>query len=170
MITKDYHKIVYSRVPERDLGEFNKDLIECLKYLAIMSLTSGRRIVVTPEVDDVWHELIVQTKNYQDLCSWLPGKRFIHHTSITPAEYEEKVGEKEFVEEFLQWIPDYVNNFGNFTEEASNRWTVTQFLMEKLNMSIDDINRIACENKAKVSINQEWLEKFDEISRKISDY
>ena len=170
MITKDYYEIVLSRVPERDKEKFNKDLIECIKYLSILSLTSGRRIVATPEVDDVWHELIVQTKNYQKLCNWLPGKRFIHHTSITPSEYEEKVGSKEFVEEFLKWIPDYVNNFGDFTEESADRWTVIQFLMQNLGMSIDDINKIARKSKAEVSINKEWIEEFNETIKGISEY
>lgn len=170
MISKEYHKTIFSRVPDRNLDTFNTDLIECIKYLAIMSLTPGRRIVVTPEVDDVWHELIVQTRNYSEFCKWLPGGKFIHHTSITPLEYEGIVGKDEFVTEFLKWIPDYVNNFGPFTDEAAKRWTVVQFLLNTLGMTLADINNLGKANNAEIIIDKEWLNEFRTISSRIVDY
>lgn len=170
LISKEYYDIVYSRVPERSKDTFNKDLIECLKYLAIMSLTKGRRIVVTPEVDDVWHELIVQTKNYENLCKALPGERFIHHTSITPSEYEGVVGSKEFVDEFLKWIPDYIQNFGKFTEENIKRWTVTQFLVNNIKIPIDELNNLGDKSQAEVKFDSDWVKCFNNEIKKISKY
>ena len=125
----------------RTIDEINCQIVECLKYLALVGMTPGRRIAVVPGVDDVWHELIVQTEPYQALCEALPGAAFIHHESITPVEYAERVGDQEFVTEFLKWIPEYVHNFGPFTDETARLWTVTQFLCDHLGMSIQDINQ-----------------------------
>lgn len=153
-ISLGYIDTIRSRI-ERDDRTLNEQVIECLKYLAIVSMTPGRRIPVTPEVDDVWHELIVQTKPYSRLCADLPGGEFIHHESITPVVYAERVGGHEFVAEFVQWIPDYVHNFGEFTEESAQHWTVCAFLRTTMGLSLDQINHLGRENQPAVIIPQE---------------
>lgn len=170
MISKQYYEVVFERTPEENENIFKEDLIECLKYLAIMSMTKGRRIVVTPKLDDIWHELIVQTQQYSELCKKLPGKTFINHTSISPSEYEEIVGEKEFVHEFLRWVPDYVNNFGKFSEENVERWTVLEFLTGNLGMTLDEINSLGEQSSPEVRIDKEWVQQFKNEIRKIYAY
>lgn len=140
MIRSDYVEMVRSRVDEREITCTDQHILECLKYLTILSLTTGRRIAVTPEVDEVWHELIVQTSSYRELCEGLPGRRFINHQSIGPSDYAERVGRDEFVDEFLRWIPDYVHHFGRFTKERAQHWTVVRFLQDSVGLSLDEIN------------------------------
>lgn len=148
-----YVRTVKSRLSDdRDEGTLDTQFLECLKYLAILSLTQGRRIPVTPEVDDVWHELIVQTWPYAGLCSALPGGRFIHHESITPVEYAGRVGEDTFVAEFVQWIPDYVSNFGPFTEETAQHWTVCNFLRDEMGFTLEMINGLGTSESAEVTL------------------
>lgn len=139
-ITREYVELVRARVADRNIPCTDQHILECLKYLAILSLTQGRRIAVTPEVDEVWHELIVQTKGYKQLCDDLPGRRFIHHESIMPKEYAVKVGNDEFVEEFMRWIPDYIHNFGPFTPQSAQHWTIANFLQDVVGLSLDEIN------------------------------
>lgn len=143
---------VRSRVEERNIQCTDQHIIECFKYLAIMSLTPGRRIAVTPDVDEVWHELIVQTSAYRRLCLDLPGKRFINHESISPESYSGRVGNAEFVDEFLRWIPDYVQSYGPFNERRAQHWTVVQFLRDAANLTLEEINDLGTNTVATASL------------------
>ncbi len=55
-----------------------------LRQFFLAHLKSGRQFVSMPSqvVDDLWHEFILYTKNYQQFCGRAFG-RFLHHT---PAE------------------------------------------------------------------------------------
>lgn len=153
-IAVGYVDTVRSRI-DRDERTLDGQIIECLKYLALVSMTPGRRIPVTPEVDDVWHELIVQTAPYSRLCADLPGGKFVHHESITPVAYAERVGGHEFAAEFVQWIPDYVHNFGDFTDETAQHWTVCDFLQRTMGRSLGQINQLGRDNRPAVTISSE---------------
>lgn len=78
--------------------------------------------------------------------------RYIHHESITPQLYEQRVGEREFVRELLQWIPDYVQNFGPYRPETIREWTVGQFAIDTLNLSLAEINELGMVERAEVVI------------------
>lgn len=144
--------MVKSRIEGRSDDLLELQLRETLRFLAITSLTTGRRLPITPDVDVVWHELILQTASYQELCRSLPGDRFIHHESITPTEYNARVGDDRFVEEWVQWIPDYVQNFGPFTRESADCWNVVLFLEQRLGMTLDEINQLGVEATTEISI------------------
>ncbi|GAA1129027.1 hypothetical protein [Arthrobacter flavus] len=116
-------------------------------------MTRGRRLPITPDVDVVWHELILQTASYARLCANLPGQRFLHHESITPQEYNERVGDDQFVEEWVQWVPDYVQNFGPFTEESAACWNVVIFLREKMGMTLEQINELGLTSETAIQID-----------------
>ena len=154
-----YAMTVMDRIDDQPRDTVEQQFVECLKFLALTSATSGRRIAVIPEVDRVWHELILQTMSYGRLCSALPGKRFLHHESISPSGYYDRVGEREFVREFVQWVPDYVQNFGPFTERSAALWTVTGFLEHEMTMSLAEINRFGHEEAAEVVLPDDspWL-------------
>jgi hypothetical protein len=158
MLPREYYETVIARIPGRDSETLERQALECLRYLAIMSLTPGRRVVVDPDVDDVWHEFIVQTRSYRDLCESLPGHRFINHESITPDHYAERVGDGEFVDEFLRWIPDYVHNFGPFDADSHKHWTVVAFLMETVGMSLQEINELgeSSEPEVRIPLDSPW--------------
>lgn len=137
-----YVQHLFDRIDDRERELLDVQIVECLKFLVITSATPGRRIAVTPEVDTIWHELILQTASYMSLCTAMPGGRYLHHASIMPDEYADRVGDEEFIREFVQWIPDYVQNFGEFDEERSSMWTVTRFLMEQMNYTLDEVNEL----------------------------
>jgi hypothetical protein len=158
-LNPSYAMTVIDRIDDEDRDTVEQQFVECLKFLAITASTSGRRIAVIPEVDRVWHELILQTVAYGRLCASFPGKRFLHHESITPTGYYERVGDREFVREFVQWVPDYVQNFGPFTERSAALWTVTGFLESEMGMSLDEINAFGREESAEVLLpgDSPWL-------------
>lgn len=157
-VSRNYIETALGRIPARPSEIAEVQALEFLKYISIMSMTGGRRIAVIPEVDDIWHEFIVQTASYRRLCDALPAPRFIHHESITPENYESRVGSEEFAEEFLKWIPDYTHSFGPFTEERGRHWTVFNFLRDTVGLSVEQINEAGVQSIAEAAIpeNSPW--------------
>lgn len=88
----------------------------------------------------MWHELILQTAYYRELCALLPGGGFLDHETITPALYARRVGDEEFVREFVQSVPDYVQNFGPFSPRSAELWTVARFLRDEMGLTAAELN------------------------------
>jgi hypothetical protein len=64
------------------LGPKEQQLVgRALKQFFLAYLKSGRRRVSMPSqvVDDLWHEFILYTRNYEQFCAEAFG-RFLHHT------------------------------------------------------------------------------------------
>lgn len=119
---------------------------ELLKFLYISSKYPYLKrtfIPLTQEVDDIWHSLILQTAHYQKLCESLPSGRMIHHESITFNDYKTNIPKKELIEEMLQWISLYVNNFGDIAEDRLKYWFFIRMIKQTLNISLDELNHHA---------------------------
>jgi len=143
MIPADYRDHILQEFPHRSDSLVDAQIVEVLKYLTILSEgSSGRFIPLTREADEVWHEMIVQTQLYFDLCASLPGGRYIHHESIGMDGFAERIGRREAVEQFVAWVPDYTSRFGPFTEDTASHWAVVQFLREEVGLSLDEVNAL----------------------------
>jgi hypothetical protein len=75
---------LFDRLRKRHPGLSQKDcqlVANALRQFFLTHLKSGRRNVSMPSqvVDDLWHEFILYTKNYQAFCRRAFG-RFLHHT------------------------------------------------------------------------------------------
>ncbi|QLH20074.1 hypothetical protein [Streptomyces sp. Rer75] len=121
---------------------------ECLRYLYLVSRHPGRLgglfLPVEQDIDEIWHYLILQTREYRDLCEQrLPGGHFIHHRSISYDAYQEAPGRKAAAEEALRWIPLYTAAFGPFDADALPHWTIVRFLHDELGMSLGEIAALA---------------------------
>lgn len=138
----EYRELVIDHFEDRSRDEVQRQIDECLKFLYIVSTSKGRFIPLTREVDEVWHEMIVQTQFYMDLCESLPGGRYIHHQSIGFSDYGERIGKREAVSQFLDWIPDYLENFGEFTSDTAKDWAVVQFVQQEFGLTLEQINRL----------------------------
>ncbi|MEU8776836.1 hypothetical protein [Streptomyces sp. NPDC048606] len=132
---------------------------ECLRYLYLVSRhpdrLAGLFLPVEQEIDEIWHFLILQTREYRELCEErLPGRRFIHHRSIAYGDYQDGDGSgaasgdgagrgrERSVEEALRWIPLYTAAFGPFDEAALPHWTIVRFLNEQMGMSLPEISAL----------------------------
>jgi len=138
----EYRELVIDHFEDRSRDEVQRQIDECLKFLYIVSTNKGRFIPLTREVDEVWHEMIVQTKFYMELCESLPGGCYIHHQSIGFSDYGERIGKREAVSQFLDWIPDYLENFGEFTSDTAKDWAVVQFIQQEFRLTLEQINRL----------------------------
>ena len=131
-----------ANLSDRSTDELAVQMEECLKFLFIMSERNRGFIPLTSEVDEVWHELILQTMEYAELCDALPGRKFIHHQSLAFKDYAAERSESEVVDEFLSWIPAYVSRFGPFTPERAKYWSFCRYLTDTLGLSLQQLNAI----------------------------
>ncbi|RLL65728.1 hypothetical protein [Streptomyces sp. Z26] len=118
---------------------------ECLRYLYLVSRhpdeLAGLFLPVEQDIDEIWHYLILQTREYRTLCEErLPGGRFIHHRSVAYGDYQQEPGRETAAEEALRWVPLYVGAFGPFDEDALPHWTVVAFLHAQLGLSLAEIS------------------------------
>ncbi|WMY72585.1 hypothetical protein RHD99_13960 [Buttiauxella selenatireducens] len=125
--------------------EAEQQVIECLKFLYLTSSfpeqLSGLFLPVEQAIDDVWHYLILQTREYRTLCEKkLPGQFFIEHRSMPYENYGQKADREKMIEEALRWIPIYRNTFGGFDAQSAPHWTMVRYLHEQLGMTLLEIN------------------------------
>lgn len=122
---------------------------EAVRYLTLVSAhrdeLSGLFLPVEQAIDEVWHYLILQTREYADLCETrLPGGYFIHHRSISYTDYGQQQPSREvMIEQFLRWIPLYCRRFGAFDADGGRWWTMVRFLHEQMGHSLDEIAALA---------------------------
>ncbi|QDQ16083.1 hypothetical protein FH965_02325 [Streptomyces spectabilis] len=124
-----------------------RQVTECLRYLYLVSRhpdrLSGLFLPVEQEIDEIWHYLILQTREYRALCTQrLPGGFLIEHRSIAYEDYQREPGREQAIEEALRWIPLYVREFGPFDEGALPHWTIVRFLHKQLGMPLPEISEL----------------------------
>jgi len=110
-------------------------LEECLRFLSLSHFSFGN-IPVSQKIDDIWHLLILETRSYEALCLALPGKRFIHHSSHDFKSSNAVISHPEEAQRQLEWLVNYVSNFGEFTEQHLAYWPFAKALMEKLHLDV----------------------------------
>ncbi|WP_073224138.1 MULTISPECIES: hypothetical protein [unclassified Streptomyces] len=148
LLGKDLHTEVVrhfrDKAPQAPPGFVERQVTECLRYLYLVSRhrdrLSGLFLPVEQDIDEIWHYLILQTREYRALCEErLPGRFFIDHRSIAYENYQEEPGREKALEEALRWIPLYCREFGPFDEGALPHWTMVRFLHEHMLFSLADI-------------------------------
>ncbi|MGW1974081.1 hypothetical protein [Streptomyces sp. NPDC001889] len=147
LLGEDLHAETVNYFVEQTGGspqDMERQITECMRYLYLISRhrneLSGLFLPVEQHIDEIWHYLILQTREYRELCEKrLPGGFFIEHRSIGYAAYQQEPGRERSLEEALRWIPLYCREFGPFDEGALPHWTIVRFLHERMSMSLADI-------------------------------
>src|SRR3989344_5735287 len=62
--------------------EYNHHFKEFKRYIALTQMTAAPLAVLTSEVDEVWHQFILFTREYHDFCDEVAGD-YIHHVPST---------------------------------------------------------------------------------------
>lgn len=123
-----------------------RQVLECLRYLYLVSRhrddLAGLFLPVEQDIDEIWHYLILQTREYPAFCERLPGGFFVHHRSIGYEDYQQEPGREQAAEEALRWIPLYCREFGPFDEQATAHWTIVRYLREEMGMSLEEISAL----------------------------
>ncbi|MFB8239605.1 hypothetical protein ACFC58_23925 [Kitasatospora purpeofusca] len=129
-------------------ADAERQVTECLRYLYLVSRhreeLAGLFLPVEQHIDEIWHYLILQTREYRALCEErLPGRFFVHHRGIPYESYQEEPGRRQAAEEALRWIPLYCRAFGPFDEGALAHWTIVRYLHEQMGMSLEEISALS---------------------------
>lgn len=146
---ENYYSLVKGRLVDKKIleaDEFDSHYLTFLKYISITSLGIQSLLPVDTKVDEIWHEFILQTKEYEFFCcSVLPGRAYIHHSSVSQVDYLSGAskGDDDFFEEQMYWLGYHYLNFGAFNEGELQQWKCTKFLCESLGMEIEGINEKA---------------------------
>ncbi len=144
----------FARTTGEEPALVERQVIECLRYLYLVSRyperLAGLFLPVEQAIDEVWHYLILQTREYRELCEErLPGRFFIHHRSLPYEDYQEAQPSREqALEEALRWLPLYREEFGPFDEGALPHWTMVRFLREHLGLGLDAIAALGAGDQA----------------------
>ncbi len=118
---------------------------EFLKFMFLRSEYQKGFIPLKGEIDDIWHEFILQTHEYEKFCMALPSGKFIHHNSVHLEDFSRDKSRHEVVKDLMEWLPRYYHHFGIFVEDTIQYWLIVGFLQTELKLSLDQINHVAKE-------------------------
>lgn len=130
----------------------NSCIAEFLKFMFLRSKYQKGFIPLKGEVDDIWHEFILQTREYEKFCQALPSGKFIHHNSVHLDDFAKDKSRHEVVQDLMNWLPNYYHHFGVFVEDAAQYWLMVDFLQTELKLSLDQINHLARETAQKLPL------------------
>jgi len=124
-------------------------LCELLKFLILVRFAPGR-ILFPKEIDDLWHYWILQTRQYAELCSRLPGGSLLYHSSNDYREsaQAEQVDRSEAIRRIISFFISYYRNFGPVTEERLECWPPLQKVMQQAGWDINELNAFLREHAA----------------------
>lgn len=134
-------KSKFSHEAERTLWISMRELVRYL-YMATYSPHSlffpGTKLI-----DDIWHAVITETKEYQKLCDRLRPGTFLHHSGIKYDDYSKKIGAKEVHVEQASWLSSYVKAFGRIDAEAFDCLLMAQAMASSMNLDLEQLNSYA---------------------------
>ncbi|MBJ7262439.1 MAG: hypothetical protein JHC61_01285 [Burkholderiaceae bacterium] len=137
VLDEKYWIYLQRKFPDRPPAVLQSQTDEVLKYLYLVSLAprAGLPLLVTGDLDDIWHHLIMETQAYARLCAALPSGKFLHHSSNDyPGEQTSESPEASIQWELLLYA-NYVHIFGPFTEQTVHHWPGTTRLMQAAKLS-----------------------------------
>jgi len=114
---------------------------EALKFLGMAADCNGD-IPVSNEIDEVWHLWILETAEYDLLCSRLPHGVFLHHSSNDYALYTDP-GAKERKtarDAGVAILASYVLNYGPFAIDRVKYWPFAARMMELMGWPLAQLN------------------------------
>jgi hypothetical protein len=114
---------------------------ETLKFLN-MAIHGRGGCPVTEELDEVWHYWILETMEYEKLCSKLTGGKMIHHTGNNYLEYMDKELKVLYVspEDGVAVLLSYVQNYGPFEPDRIQYWPYAASIMKWKNWDTAALN------------------------------
>ena len=129
-------------------------LCEFVKFAHLAAHIKNLFFPCTKQIDDIWHCFVLETREYQKFCHSIAPGSFIHHSGITFRDYSEQRVPNEAVELQLSALASYVENFGEFTEEAIPYWPVASHLVATKCKSVAGLNHMLQTLGAHASENQ----------------
>ena len=140
-------KHLSSKLDYLNMEEFSCALAEFLKFIEISLYWGDKETLFLPcgpTIDDIWHQYILETKDYFDLCEALKPNSYLHHSGLSFNQYR-KIASKDSMkiwEEDFSVLSSYYRNFGDFDADKIQHWPVATHLMKTFGISIERLNQI----------------------------
>ncbi len=114
---------------------------ETLKFLNIATYFHCS-IPVSKEIDDIWHYWILETREYQQLCSKLQGQQFLHHSSndYLRCQGEDSQVHENNLEEEVQMLATYALNYGPLQQDRLKYWPFASYLLKRNGWDVEQLN------------------------------
>ena len=103
------------------LGLIPEAVAEFRRYIALIVLGHRGLGVPSPEVDEVWHALILFTQDYARFCDLL-GAGFIHHVPHTSRSPARPLGEPSYKELHRKYFCGPAPKAADVAALCSDRW------------------------------------------------
>ena len=146
LIDSHVKETIYRKYQDSDPQDVTNCLTELMKYLYLVSkypkTLSATFIPITQEVDDMWHQMILQTRYYPQICERLPGKRFVHHESMPFESYISEHEQQNLVHEILRWVPYYVKTFGDIQPTSMKYWWFFNTIIDVQKLELNKLNEM----------------------------
>lgn len=96
-------------------------------------------------IDDLWHALITETREYREFCDRLRPGRFLDHSGMPFDEYLKNLSTEQIHEEQMSWLVSYANAFGPMDEDAFACLSLAQELCGRIKSDLQGLNTFASE-------------------------
>lgn len=98
----------YSRSYGLSKSEAEEHFVEMLKFLSLAAFNLDETITPSDQVDEMWHAMIIQTREYELLCNKL-GLKIHHSTTAAPKREAYTTAMKLYRDEFGEPHPVWVS-------------------------------------------------------------
>lgn len=123
-------------------SQVNQAITHYKLFLYLIYLYPNRAIAPTPEIDQIWHQHILDTRQYAQDCQWLFGY-FVHHAPDFSIEND--TDKLDLSTAFFDMISLFVKHFGiDFSEtiydskNACASIPISQLMFEEYNDRIEN--------------------------------
>jgi ubiquinone/menaquinone biosynthesis C-methylase UbiE len=125
--------------------ELAKDQLDCalreFERFVIIGLHSERFFFpCTKLIDNIWHEAILESREYHELCESITPGKFLHHSGMSHEKYMENRTVTEQDDEDLAVLASYFANFGPFDELSVTYWVVADGIRKDRGWDVDQLN------------------------------
>ena len=156
VLPQDTIEIIRSKFGNWPEDKFILVLSETLKMISICIWTERAFLPCNGDVDQMWHELILETRTYRMLCEAIRPGKFLDHTGISFSEYQRLLSPKEIESIQLSILASYFASFGDFTPETLPYWIFAKEISERMEWSIVQFNAfckelVSCGKRSEVS-------------------
>ncbi len=161
-------KHLIGKLPQLDAAELDLAIAEFHKFM-ILSLNSPRFFFpCSMLIDQIWHESIVETREYAALCDSICPGSFLHHTGMAHSEWMQSRSINDQDSEDLSVLASYYSNFGPFDSATVHHWVVAtdimklkQWNLNQLNSFLKQISQFPC--KTRKNIHSDLQPKIEDL-------
>ena len=143
-VRKNMLEHLRNKLSRIDGNELDRQVVEFIKFMLIVSTGAPPgELPVSVEIDTIWHEWLLETREYEWLCRNFLG-RFIHHSGMKSLGTSSEQGDDhQGLERDLYFCVAYMVNFGCLDKERLRYWPSVNRVLGSLQLSLGELYHTA---------------------------